>query len=506
MIKNLKLNLFCIFNFLFFIPSMASVDTASNDVIIKAGTSKVTGRITSANQEDPSSIAVNMTISLPISGEYVKHQAQVDKSGQFSIDVNLETDISLISLSTSVNPEHSLVVKLISGSTTNLNLSYGLDNGIKHIEVSPAMNKDDMMQGFATMNKMFAHRSGRAQEPLYSKSTDYFLNYAKTIVDERLMIVKEDKLLSPALKQLLERDFRLFMYTTHVFDYEGEMLLNYRNVSRDENNKPDLQKIDRSYFSFLKNFNLDDSQYLQCFTFLEFQKQILQNETLGIPMIGDMDISTWLKSVKVILADLVGFEKGAYYDILAANAYARQLTEEVRPLTEKQKKHINAYWKNGEITKILMRKNQQVVDFAKSKSPTVVNEISSVAKEKVMDTIISKYKNKVVFVDLWATWCAPCLDAMQQFRATKDGLRDKDVAFVYLTNGSSPKKLWEEKIQGIGSEHYYLTAAQWEYIMETYDFEAIPSYILFDKDGKLVNKFTGFPGSDRVGELINGLL
>lgn len=506
MIRSLKLNLFCICSVLFFLSSKPYVNTVINETHIKAGTAKITGRITSVNHNQPSDVSVNMTVPHPISGEYVKYQAVVDKSGQFSIDVDVETDISFSSLSTSINPEHSLVVKLANGSITNMNITYGSDNGITNIEVNPAMNQNDMREGFGIMYKMLVHKSGRVPEPLYSESTDYFLNYAKTIMDERLATVREDTLLSPALKHLLAKDFKLFMYTTHVFDYEGEMLLNYRNVTRDESKKPDLQKVDRSYFGFLKDFNLNDPQYLQCFTFLEFQKEILRNEKLGLPAIGDNDISSWLKSVKVILADLVGFDDGTYYDILAANAYARQLTEEVKPLTEKQKKNITRYWKNSEIKKILIRRNEQVVKFNDSKSPTVVNEISSVPKEKVMETIISKYQNKVVFVDLWATWCAPCLDAMQQFRATKDSLRGKDVTFVYLTTSSSPKKLWEEKIQGIGSEHYYLTAEQWEYLMENYDFEVIPSYLIFDKQGKLSNKFSGFPGSGRVGELINSLL
>lgn len=95
---------------------------------------------------------------------------------------------------------------------------------------------------------------------------------------------------------------------------------------------------------------------------------------------------------------------------------------------------------------------------------------------------------------------------MKQFRSTKGGFRHKDVAFVYLTNGSSPRKLWEEKIKGIGSEHYYLKGAQWEYIMNHFGFEGIPSYLLYNKEGVLINKFTAFPGNKEVKGMINGLL
>lgn len=91
---------------------------------------------------------------------------------------------------------------------------------------------------------------------------------------------------------------------------------------------------------------------------------------------------------------------------------------------------------------------------------------------------------------------------MQQFRSTKDYFRDKDVVFVYITNGSSPRKLWEEKIKGIGSEHYYLTGSQWGHIMDQFSLEYIPSYLLYNKQGVLIKKFTAFPGSDRVKEMI----
>src|SRR5690606_24533202 len=143
---------------------------------------------------------------------------------------------------------------------------------------------------------------------------------------------------------------------------------------------------------------------------------------------------------------------------------------------------------------------------SKVKSPTVVNDILSVPEEKVMETIVSKYRGKVVFIDLWATWCAPCLEAIKQFRNTKGDFRDREVVFVYLTNGSSPKKLWEEKIIGIGDEHYYLTNAQWNYMMKYFEFQYIPSYLLYNTEGVLINKFSAFPGNNAVKEMINDLL
>jgi hypothetical protein len=95
--------------------------------------------------------------------------------------------------------------------------------------------------------------------------------------------------------------------------------------------------------------------------YILYGKEILKNKTLALPEIADRDVSSWLASVKAILSGLVGFKDGQYYDILAANAYGRQLIQEGRPLTEKQKKNISDYWKEGEIAKILLRKNQVVV-------------------------------------------------------------------------------------------------------------------------------------------------
>lgn len=508
MTTKTRLQHYWIFCLLFLLLPKLSFSGELDTPTIVAGTSKLTGRIISPNDDkNKNNIFIKIMVPHPISGEYVEYKAFVDKSGRFSIDVNVETTISLIALVTSLDPYKSLVVKLTSGNVTNIDIAYNSSLDINTIQVTPTMSQSDIIQSVEVMEKMIEYRPKRDIVPLYNKSTQYFLNWAKTPLEERLEIVKNDSLISKDLKPVLSKDYRLMFYDTFIFDYEKEMDLNYRNTNNGDNSKkPEFQKIDRSYYRFLNDFNLNDPQYLICSEFVTFQKTLLQNEILGLPLIEEIDIPSWLSNVKLILSDLVGFEAGPYYDILVANAYARQLNEEVKPLTEKQKKNIENYWKNGEIAKILLRKNQQVVELNKVKTAVVVNDIVSVSKEKVIETILSKNKGKVVFIDLWATWCGPCLKAMNDFRSTKGEFHDKNVAFVYLTNGSSPKKLWEEKIKGIGGEQYYLNSTQWEYMMDQFGFEYIPSYLLYNKEGVLINKFSAFPGNEEVKTMINGLL
>ncbi len=507
MTTKTRLQSYWMFCLLFLLIPKLSFSGELDTPSIVAGTSKITGRIISPDDKNKNNIFVKLMVPHPISGEYVEYKAFVDKSGRFSIDVNIETTITLIGLVTNLDPEKSLLVKLASGKVTNIDITYNSSFDIITIQVTPTMSQSDITQAIGVMEKAITHRSNRVREPLYNKSPQYFLNWVKPSLEERVEIVKNDSLISEDLKTVLSKDYRLIYYDTFIFDYEEEMDLNYRNTNHGDNSKkPDFQKIDRSYYRFLSDFNLNDPQYLICSDFVFFQQKLLQNEILGLPLIEDTDIPSWLSKVKVILSDLVGFEAGPYYDILAANAYARQLNEEVKPLTEKQKKNIENYWKDGEIAKILLRKNQQVVELDKFKTAVVINDIASVPNDKVIETILLKSKGKVVFIDLWATWCAPCLEAMNTFRSTKGEFHDKNVVFVYLTDGSSPKKLWEEKIKGIGGEQYYLNSSQWEYVMNQFEFQYIPSYLLFNKEGVLMNKVSAFPGNEEIKSMINGLL
>lgn len=138
-----------------------------------------------------------------------------------------------------------------------------------------------------------------------------------------------------------------------------------------------------------------------------------------------------------------------------------------------------------------------------TKPPTyTVRAVPEVPGEQVLDKIIGQYSGKVVVADFWATWCGPCLNGMQLSAPVKEKIKNEDVVFIYLTNPSSPRDEWETMIKQLDGDHYYLPRETWTLLMEQIESKGIPTYLIYDKEGKLQHKSIGFMGTEKLEEWI----
>ena len=115
---------------------------------------------------------------------------------------------------------------------------------------------------------------------------------------------------------------------------------------------------------------------------------------------------------------------------------------------------------------------------------------------------LSSLKGNVVYVDVWATWCRPCIAEFPDSKALKERFKDaKDVKWLYVSiDDANAREKWKKAVakHQLKGTHLFSGQGWGATIAKLYQIRGIPRYILVDKAGNIHNADAPAPSSGEV--------
>lgn len=126
-----------------------------------------------------------------------------------------------------------------------------------------------------------------------------------------------------------------------------------------------------------------------------------------------------------------------------------------------------------------------------------------------LNLLLKKNRGKVIYVDFWASCCAPCREEMVSSAMLRKLYKGKEVVFVYLSCGDTEydwkKAVAEEGLSEL-ENNFLITNSKNSKVLEKLKVELIPRFIIFDKQGAIVEMNAPRPSDKQVTGTIDKYL
>jgi len=127
---------------------------------------------------------------------------------------------------------------------------------------------------------------------------------------------------------------------------------------------------------------------------------------------------------------------------------------------------------------------------------------------------LDSFKGKFVYIDVWATWCGPCIREIPYLKKLEKEYHSKNIVFISIStdearrNGGSweaAEKKWRGFVKEKQMTGVQLWAGEDFSFQQAYQINAIPRFILIDPQGNIVEANAPRPSDPQLKTLFTSL-
>lgn len=137
--------------------------------------------------------------------------------------------------------------------------------------------------------------------------------------------------------------------------------------------------------------------------------------------------------------------------------------------------------------------------------PTDPELISPDGKTCKLSDLLGK---SVVYIDIWATWCRPCVGEIPFMEKVVEAFKGNDgITFISISQDDN-KEAWLKKIAKDQPDwqQYIFDKKSGDEFMNAMGINGIPRFLLIGKDGKFINPDAERPSNENIKEILNSAI
>jgi len=124
-------------------------------------------------------------------------------------------------------------------------------------------------------------------------------------------------------------------------------------------------------------------------------------------------------------------------------------------------------------------------------------------------TSLKEMKGKYVYVDVWATWCGPCIGEIPYLKEVEENFHGKNIEFVSISiDDREDEEKWRNMVadRELGGIQLFADNSWKSEFVQGYSISGIPRFILIDPEGNIVDGSAPRPSEEELTETLNDLL